>query len=62
MQQAQTRRTIRMKTTADLEKELEQLRDHNADLARQLAKALQAYAEEYTKRKELEKRLDESRG
>ncbi len=51
-----------MKTTADLEKELEQLRDHNADLARQLAKALQAYAEEYTKLKELEKRLDESWG
>jgi len=44
-----------MKSQAELEKEIETLRDHNAELARQLAKALQAYADEYSRRKELEK-------
>lgn len=46
-----------MKTSEQLQKELDDLKDHNAHLAQELAKALQAYADEYTRRKELEKLL-----
>jgi predicted RNase H-like nuclease (RuvC/YqgF family) len=43
-----------MKSTSELEKELETLKDHCANLSKELAKALQAYADEYQRRKELE--------
>jgi len=46
-----------MKSAEQLQKELDDLKDHNADLARQLAKALQAYADEYSRRKNLLNRV-----